>query len=127
MADFYLLILVSICIGILVWSVVRIERVYQFPFFMVSIFLSFILPQAIAIADSSDQLISESAVNRVLLHSCLCVLMCLVGYQFLPNRRFVQYLHRINGFVDEGKLMQASIFLLVFGWICYYAAFNLVE
>jgi len=48
MANFYLLVFISICVAILLWSMIRLERIYQFPFFMVSVFLSFILPQAIA-------------------------------------------------------------------------------
>jgi hypothetical protein len=48
MANFYLLVFIGICTAILLWSINRVERIYQFPFFMVSVFLSFILPQAIA-------------------------------------------------------------------------------
>jgi hypothetical protein len=63
MANFYLFIFISICIVIICWSIIRLERIYQFPFFMVSVFLSFILPQAIAdsLGMKTKPLCTESA------------------------------------------------------------------
>ncbi|MGY6529659.1 MAG: hypothetical protein ACXITR_06985 [Cyanobacterium sp.] len=51
MADTYLFIFITICGAIVGWSIIRLERIYQFPFFMASVFLSFIIPQAIAIVN----------------------------------------------------------------------------
>jgi hypothetical protein len=122
MADFYLLIFVSICIGILVWSVVRIERVYQFPFFMVSIFLSFILPQAISLVNigSFDPLVSEGALQRVLFYSSMCAGMCWLGYQFKPNTK---WLDKLDIAIDERKLFVAGILLLTIGGVSYLSLF----
>ncbi|WP_272943049.1 hypothetical protein [Geminocystis herdmanii] len=40
MADLYLFLFITICIAIVGWSIVRLERIYQFPFFMASVFFS---------------------------------------------------------------------------------------
>jgi hypothetical protein len=47
MTDFSLLVLTNIRTT-LVWSIDRVDRIYQFPFFMMFTFPSFILPQVIA-------------------------------------------------------------------------------
>lgn len=52
MADFYLLVFIGICTAILAWSIIRLERIYQYPFSMMSVFLPFILILPQAIADS---------------------------------------------------------------------------
>ena len=46
MTEFYLYLFIATCAGLLLWGLFRIERVYQYPFFMGSIFISFITPQA---------------------------------------------------------------------------------
>ncbi len=71
MAQIYLDILVIICLGLIAWGLVCLERVYQYPFFMGSIFISFLLPQAFALIKNPGQ-VSQQALERVLLFSCLC-------------------------------------------------------
>jgi hypothetical protein len=117
-ADFYLLVFISICVAILLWSMIRLERIYQFPFFMVSVFLSFILPQAISLTEHRDSFISDSALDRMLLYACLCVAMCWIGYQYPPNRK---WLTRLNTPIDENKLFKGCLLLLLIGSGCSFA------
>ncbi|MEH1789736.1 MAG: hypothetical protein V7L23_30305 [Nostoc sp.] len=118
MAEIYLYLLIGICIAIVCWSLIRLERIYQYPFFMASIFISFILPQAIALVNTSfSSLLSQAALERVLLYSCMCAAMCWVGYQFKPNRK---WLAKLDISLDEGKLLQAGIVLLAIGYACIF-------
>ena len=39
MAETYLYLFIGICIAIVAWGVIRLERVYQYPFFMVTIII----------------------------------------------------------------------------------------
>lgn len=118
MADFYLFLFITICIAIVGWSIVRLERIYQFPFFMVSTFLSFILPQAIAIVDNPGIAVTDTALERMLIYSCLCVAMCWLGYQFSPNEN---RLNSLNIEIDEHKLFKAGLILLIIGLGCSFA------
>jgi hypothetical protein len=118
MADFYLFVFISICMAIIGWSVISLERIYQFPFFMVSVFLSFVLPQAIAIVKEPGVFVSKSALDRMLIYTCLCVAMCWIGYQYVPNDK---WLKKLNIAMDEDKLFKAGIILLIIGQACTFA------
>jgi len=117
MAELYLSLFIFICFSIVGWSIIRLERVYQFPFFMAAIFISFILPQAKSLVDSRSLFISDSALERVLFYSSLCIAMCWIGYQFKPNS---QWLNKLNAPIDKKKLFKAGIVLMVFGRLCYF-------
>ena len=52
MAETYRNLLVIVCLGLFVWGLIRIERIYQYPFFMGAIFLSFLVPQAFALVNN---------------------------------------------------------------------------
>ncbi|MEH1963215.1 MAG: hypothetical protein V7L05_25875 [Nostoc sp.] len=118
MAEIYLYLFIGICIALIAWGLIRLERVYQYPFFMAAIFISFILPQAIALVNYSfSSVVSQAALERVLLYSCMCVAMCWVGYQSKPNSKL---LAKLDIPLDEGKLFQAGIILLAIGHLCYF-------
>ena len=117
MADFYLFVFIALCIAIIGWSIIRLERIYQFPFFMAATFLSFILPQAIAIAKEPGVFVSESALDRMLIYTSLCVAMCWIGYQSPPNHK---WLAKLNIPIDEDKLLKIGIVLLIFGHLCLF-------
>lgn len=113
----YLDLLNLICVGLLGWGIVRPERVYQFPFFMGAIFVSFILPQAIALYNNPG-LPSQDALSRVLLMTCLCAAMCWLGYRPNPRPRFLE---RLNVPLNEHKLLRVGLFLMgvsyFFNWL----------
>lgn len=111
MIEIYRDLLIIICICLLGWGVIRIERIYQYPFFMGSMFTSFILPQAFALIDNPGILRPE-AVENVLFMSCLCAAACWIGYSAKPNRK---WLAKLNFVVDERKLFQAGIALMIQG------------
>lgn len=123
MADFYLFVLITLCIAIIGWSIIRLERMYQFPFFMAATFLSFVLPQAIAIVNNPGIAVTNTAVERMLIYSCMCVAMCWLGYQSSTNRK---WLERLNVPIDEGKLFKAGILLLIIGLACIFALSRII-
>lgn len=114
MAEIYRNLLVIICLGLLGWGLIRIERIYQYPFFMGVIFFSFLVPQAFALVDNPGKLDQES-LERVLLMSCLCAASCWFGYQGKPN---LKWLTKLQVDYDERKLFQAAIFLTCIGYFC---------
>ena len=122
MSETFLFLFIGICAAIVAWSLIRVERVYQYPFFMTAIFLSFILPQAIALVNirSFDPLVSEGALQRVLLYSCMCAGMCWLGYQFKPNTK---WLDKLDIAIDERKLFISGFLLLTIGSVCYFSLF----
>lgn len=117
--EYYLYLFVGICSAILIWSMIRLERVYQYPFFMTSIFVSFLVPQANALVYSTGSFVLASdIVDKVLLYSCMCVAMCWVGYQFYqPSPKL---LAKMDILLDEGKLFRSGIILLLIGHVCYF-------
>ena len=112
MAEVYLNLLVIVCLGLLGWGLIRIERIYQYPFFMGAIFTSFLLPQAFALVDNPG-LLDQKSLERVLLMSSLCAVACWVGYQGKPN---LKLLAKLQVDVDTNKLFRGAIFLLFMGY-----------
>jgi hypothetical protein len=120
MVETYLYLFIGICVVIIAWSLIRLERVYQYPFFMAAIFLSFILPQAYALVDnaSSDPMVSTAALQRVLFHSCMCAGMCWIGYQYNPTTK---WLNKLNIPINERRLSISGVVLLIIGLACYFS------
>jgi hypothetical protein len=116
MAEIYRNLLVIVCLGLLGWGLIRIERIYQYPFFMGVIFISFLVPQAFALVDNPGKLDQES-LERVLLMSSLCAAACWIGYQGKPNTKWLTKFH-ID--YDEKKLFQSAIFLTCIGYLCNF-------
>ena len=112
MVEVYRDLLIIICICLLGWGVIRVERIYQYPFFMGSIFISFLLPQVFALIKNPG-LVDQEALERVLLMSCLCAAACWIGYERKPNKR---WLAKLNVVIDERKLFRAGIFLMAQGY-----------
>lgn len=112
MSETFLYLFIGICISLIAWGLIRIERVYQYPFFMGTIFISFLLPQAFAL-HSNPLGVSSVAIERALLMSCLCAAMCWIGYQLQPN---IKLLAKLNIVIDERKLFQAGIGLMLIGY-----------
>jgi hypothetical protein len=111
MAELYRYILVIICLGLLGWGISRVERIYQYPFFMGTLFTSFVLPQAFALSQNPGPVTPE-ALERVLLMSCLCAAACWIGYERKPNPR---WLAKLNIAIDERKLFRAGTLLMIQG------------
>ncbi|OKH53133.1 hypothetical protein NIES2101_12430 [Calothrix sp. HK-06] len=112
MAEAYRNLLVIVCLGLLVWGVIRIERIYQYPFFMGCMFLSFILPQAFALIAHPEP-VGPEALDNVLLVSSLCAAACWIGYQIKPNTKWLKTLYIVT---DDRKLFIAGIMLMAQAW-----------
>lgn len=112
MADVFLRILVGISLGLLFWGLMRVERIYQYPFFMGSMFLSFLLPQAFSLVRNPGAL-SQNALDRVLFMACLCAAACWIGYQIPVNRK---WLAQLQVKVDDKRLFQVGIALMIQGY-----------
>ncbi len=123
MAELYLYLLVAICACLLSWGLIRPERVYQYPFFMGGIFVSFILPQAIALSNNPGP-VSQQALERVLLMSCLCAAMCWLGYQLPPSPSFLK---KLDISVDSKKLFRGGIFFVLIGYASAFLISQLPE
>ncbi|MEH2374715.1 hypothetical protein [Nostoc sp.] len=113
MIEVYRYLLIIICICLLGWGVIRIERIYQYPFFMGSMFISFLLPQVFALINHPG-LVSQDALERVLLMSCLCAAACWIGYIIKPNTK---WLKKLDVMIDQRKLFRAGIALMFQGYL----------
>ncbi|MEA5503154.1 hypothetical protein VB735_08550 [Halotia wernerae UHCC 0503] len=111
MVEIYRNLLIIICIGLLVWGIVRIERIYQYPFFMGSMFTSFVLPQIFSLIQKPG-VVTQEALERVILVSCLSAATCWIGYATKPNKKL---LAKLNVPIDERKLFQAGLVLMAQG------------
>lgn len=120
MAEIYLNLLILICFCLLVWGIIRPERVYQYPFFMGMIFISFLVPQAFALTKNPGQ-VSQVALERVLLVSSTCAAACWIGYKLKPNKK---WLVKLNITLDERKLFKAGIALMVMGYFFLFLINN---
>ncbi len=116
MPEIYQNLFLIICVGILIWGVIRIERIYQYPFFMINIFISFLMPQVYALINNPG-VVTHEALERVLLYLCLCAGACWIGYQIKPNRK---WLAKLNIVIDERKLTTAGIALMIQGHFFYF-------
>jgi hypothetical protein len=114
MSNIWVICLIGLCIALLMWGLVKRDRVLQYPFFMGGIFLSFLVPQAIALSNNPG-VVSPQAVDRILIYSCLCVAMCWLGYLFKPK---LKWLTRMNVSINPKKLTQAAWALILFGRVC---------
>lgn len=113
MVELFRYLLIGICALIVMWGIVKIERIYEFPFFMASMVITFILPQVSALINNPG-VVTEKMLIAALAMACLCTSMCWIGYKFPPNLRL---LHKLQTPLDNKKLLQAGIFLTTIGWI----------
>ena len=112
MVYLYYYFLIAICCGLLLWGLTRVERVYQYPFFMSAIFIAFVIPQAYSLQHNPGS-VPMTALVKLLLMSCLCITMCWLGYQVMPNKKI---LHTLNIELDDHKLFIIGIVLTIIGY-----------
>ena len=112
MIELYFWLFLAICFGLLGWGMTRPDRIYQYPFLMGGIFVSFILPQAVALINNPAA-VGQQALERVLLMTCLCAAMCWVGYQYTTNTTLLK---KLCIPLDERKLFLVGIILTIIGY-----------
>jgi hypothetical protein len=120
MADAYLAFLILFCIAALGWGIEKMSRVYQFPFFMGGIFIAFLVPQAISLYVTS-KLPSKTALERVLLMSVLCLVMCLMSYALPTSPKLIRSL---NFSVNPKRLFHGGILLAILGFAFSFLALD---
>lgn len=77
-------------LALALWKVFRRpERIYAYPYFMATVFAIFILPQAVSLLRFPGAA-PGTAVQNVLLMTCLCLGACLGGEHFATNRPAVR-------------------------------------
>lgn len=123
MVDIYLWLFIAICISLLGWGLTRPERVYKYPFFMGGIFVSFILPQAIALINNPGP-VTQQALERVLLMACLCAAMCWLGYQLPTNKSLLK---KLDISLDHKKLLLGGIVFVLIGYAAAFLISQLPE
>lgn len=105
----YLCLLILICLFLVGWGVVKLDRIYQYPFMMGGIFSVFVLPQTFALINN-PQPVTQEGLSRLLLMSCLCISMCWFGYQFPANSKILK---KLDVSIYPNKLLHGAIFLIV--------------
>lgn len=105
-----------VCLALLAWGLIRRERIYQYPFFMGAIFIAFIRPQATAIIGNPG-VVSQPALERVLLFSCLCAAASWLGYQLKPNANWIAKFHIP---LNQRRLFEAGLILLSISYACNF-------
>ncbi|BAU11425.1 hypothetical protein LEP3755_19190 [Leptolyngbya sp. NIES-3755] len=112
MSTIYLAVIILLCIAGIGWSVDRPSRIYQFPFVMAGIFAAFLVPQGISLI-LNPILPSPKVLERALLMSALCLLMCLLSYALPTSAKVVKALSFPT---NEKKLFQGGLLLAVLGF-----------
>jgi oligosaccharide repeat unit polymerase len=79
----FLSLFVAACAGLLMWGMLRPERVYEYPFLMGAIFSAFMIPQAITLVNDPRSIAIES-INGTLFMGALCMFMAWAGYKRRP-------------------------------------------
>ena len=111
---FLALILIPLTGG--VWNTARI---YEYPFFMASIFAIFVFPQAVSLVRFPGAA-PPHAVQAVLLMACLCLAACVLGYKVpVRSQAFARLFPRIN----EQRLFHVGVLFVACGsWFSHLLA-----
>jgi len=111
-------LLCLICIGLIFWGFKHKNGVYQYPFLAGATFLVYILPQAFAITQYPGG-IPDVAIQRTLIMSCLCLVMCFLGYKIkIPSR----WLLNKEQIYDSNRLNIAAYIYIIIGIIFIFAS-----
>ena len=113
--DLLLFTLIAVCICLVLSGFQKPERVYQYPFLTGGMFLIFIVPQAISLINNSKATSNpESAIQRVLIMSCLCIIASWLGYIIpLPKSWLPTSFLPVN----EKRLKWIAMFYVIIGII----------
>ena len=124
---FLFCLLCLICLLLILEGVNQRTKIYQYPFFMAAIFISFILPQAFPLVYSEPSLtnlLPEESITRTLIMSCLCLAMCWIGYQIsLPSSWFSK---PVANFEPE-KISKITLVYILIGGFFWLLIFNLPD
>ena len=111
MSEYFLYLLILMIAGTLVLVVWKPSRIFEYPYFIASVFAVFIMPQAFSLVRFRGG-VTEEDVTLVLLMSCLCLGMAILGYRLPPSKVIVQFFSRP---ADPGRLLQVGWGLIAVG------------
>jgi hypothetical protein len=105
---------IAICVAVIFWGIVKVDRIYQYPFFMAGTFIAFILPQINPLLEVPLPSLGQVSYIRMLMMACLCVAMCWVGYSFEPK---LHWLRRLHIPLDDKRLTHVAVVFTLIGWL----------
>jgi hypothetical protein len=115
MEAYFWLLVGLVSLGLLI-GLSRPVQFYQFPCIMAVVFGVFILPQAVSLMRFPGAA-SPEAVQSVLAMTCLCLVMCFVGYR-LPVSRWV--IRHASVSLNPDRLFHGGIAFVLCGYFFNY-------
>lgn len=116
MAGLYLFFLMLI----LAWMFLKVlwkpSLIFEYPHFIASVFLVFIVPQAFSLLQFPGS-VSEEAVADVMLMCCLCMAAGIVGYSLSPS---LKVLRRLAVEVDPGRIFHVGLVFIATSYFFTY-------
>ena len=109
----YISILGIVGIGLVAWGALEKERLYELPFLMGVMVLTYLVPRLVGASFAADQM-PTGAYERVAIMTILCTGAVYVGYK-LPRRptRYLQWTY------DKGRLFWAALVLTGIGAVSH--------
>ncbi|MBE9213410.1 hypothetical protein IQ247_12160 [Plectonema cf. radiosum LEGE 06105] len=121
--DCLLYVLIIMSIGLIIWGLRYRKRFCQYPFLMGFTFITFLLPQAIGLINNPE-VVPQRAVQQTLIMSCLCALMCWLGYQIKIPKKCLQ---KPSLQVDKNKLKIGAFIYACIGYIFWILVYSRPE
>jgi hypothetical protein len=109
MSEFLLLIFILECIILLVWGLLKPERMYYFPFMAAAVFSGWILPQCIGWFNSIE-ILPKGSFEKTIFMTILCLGSCYLGF-ILNHKSMLAF----NWSFNEKRLLQGSAILSLLG------------
>lgn len=118
-----LVVLLFVCLYIVWWSFQESIRLYQFPFFMCTAFLSYIVPQLYALIKDPYP-VSIEYVDLTIFLTIVCVVLFFYGYtKQSPNIEVSDCKRHSNSFLDK-RIFYLGIIYTIIGFLCNIAIGN---
>lgn len=113
MQHIYFCSLILISLLIFLWGIQKNERIYQFPFVINAIYISFIIPQCLSIQVSPGSVLTEKMIERYFLMACLCLLMSWFGYNQEVNQNFLRLKYFFRFSPSYEKLINVGVVFII--------------
>lgn len=115
-------VLILIYFLIIIWGLLKRERIYQYPFLVSMFSLVFLGPQIIALLNNPGEFVPDSAISRVLLMGCFCAIASWLGYLIpIPKK----WLSKAPIKLNQNRLQSIATFYVIVGIIFNFLLFYL--
>jgi hypothetical protein len=115
-AHIYMAVLSGMVVVAFVAVLLRPEWIYEYPYFMATVFAVFIVPEAISLIRFPGEAQPEW-VSDVLLMTCLCFAMCWLGYRFKPFQAVERVMARP---MNPNRLFYGGLVFIGISFFFYY-------